>query len=402
MFSPAAEQVDRASLLIKDLSSLQTSLLETGDSTRQEMIAKARALISTLEAPMESILWMGWAEPARTATIRISIDIGLFEKLAADDGKAKNSQQLADATKTDSALIGRMLKHLASMFIIRETLQDTYAPTPLSNALTDQIFYDGVIFTFDAQLPSHARLPAYLRSTNHIIPTDGSVFKYSHKSELGIFEWIAADPRMQTAFQNHMAGYSMGRPHWMDDGFYPVTERLRGVGEGEVLIVDVGGATGHDLAEFHDKAPTISGRLILQDQAQAISSIREGDRPGIECTVHDFFTPQPVRGAKAYYMHSVLHDWSDDNARKILTQLKEALKPGHSKILINENVVSDQDADWKITSLDWTMMVCLGSCERTETQWRDLVVSVGLKISGIWKGEGATESLIEIVLADDA
>lgn len=106
MFSPAAEQVDRASLLIEDLSSLQTSLLETGDSTRQEMIAKARALISTLEAPMESILWMGWAEPARTATIRISIDIGLFEKLAADDGKAKNSQQLADATKTDSALVG--------------------------------------------------------------------------------------------------------------------------------------------------------------------------------------------------------------------------------------------------------------------------------------------------------
>ena len=187
----------------------------------------------------------------------------------------------------------------------------------------------------------------------------------------------------------------------MDEGFYPVAERLSGVGEREVLIVDVGGATGHDLAEFHNKRPTMSGKLILQDQAEAISSIQEGDRPGIECTVHDFFTPQPVKGAKAYYMHSVLHDWSDDNARKILTQLREALKLGHSKILINENVVADQGADWKITSLDWTMMVMAGSCERTETQWRGLVGSVGLKISGIWKGEGATESLIEVVLADD-
>ena len=297
---------------------------------------------------------------------------------------------------------GRILKHLASMCIIREPSPDKYAATPLSHALQEQIFYDGVIFTFDAELPVFARLPAYLRSIKHIIPTDDSVFKYCYNTESGPFEWCAADPRMQTALQNHMAGYSMGRPHWMDEGFYPVIERLGGVGEGQVLIVDVGGSTGHDLAEFHQKHPTTSGRLVLQDQAAAISSIQEGDRPDIECTIHDFLTPQPVKGARAYYMHSVLHDWTDDIARKILTNLKEALKPGYSKILINENVVDDQGADWKITSLDWTMMAMLGSCERTETQWRDLVGNLGLKISGVWKGEGATESLIEVVLPDDA
>lgn len=138
----------------------------------------------------------------------------------------------------------------------------------------------------------------------------------------------------------------------MDEGFYPVSERLGGVGEAEVLLVDVGGATGHDLAEFRAKWPTMPGRLILQDEVEAISSIQEGERPGIECTVHDFFFSQPVKGAKAYYMHSVLHDWNDENVRKILTHLKDALKPGHSKILINENVVLDRGADWKITSFD--------------------------------------------------
>ena len=106
MSSPAAQPADQVSSIIRDLSSLQPSLLRTGDSTRQEMIAKARSLISTLETPMESILWKGWAKPTRTAAVRIGIDIGLFEKLAADDGKAKNSQQLADATGTDRALVG--------------------------------------------------------------------------------------------------------------------------------------------------------------------------------------------------------------------------------------------------------------------------------------------------------
>ena len=288
------------------------------------------------------------------------------------------------------------------MSIVGEISPDTYVPTRLSNALTEEIFYDGVVCTHDCHISTFARLPAYFRSNKHTSPTDVGAFKYCQNTDLSAFEWLAADPGRLKAFHNHMAGYSIGRPHWMDEGFYPVTERLRGVAEDEVLIVDVGGATGHDIAEFQMKHPTMPGRLILQDQASTISSIQKGDRPGIDCTAHDFFTEQPVKGAKAYFMHSVLHDWNDENARKILTQTKKALKPGFSKILINENVVNNQGADWKITTFDWTMLAFAGSYERTETQWRDLLESVGLKINGIWKGEGSTESLIEAVLGDEA
>ena len=109
MSTEVAEQADQASSLVRDLASLQPSLQGHFERTRQEMIAKARSLISTLEAPMETILYMGMAEPARTAAVRTAIDMGLFEKLAADGGKGKNSQQLADATKTDPALIGEFI-----------------------------------------------------------------------------------------------------------------------------------------------------------------------------------------------------------------------------------------------------------------------------------------------------
>ena len=108
MSTQVAEQADQASALVRDLASLQPSLQGHFERTRQEMIAKARSLISTLEAPMETVLYMGMAEPARTAAVRTAIDMGLFEKLAADGGKGKNSQQLADATKTDPALIGEL------------------------------------------------------------------------------------------------------------------------------------------------------------------------------------------------------------------------------------------------------------------------------------------------------
>jgi len=76
------------------------------------------------------------------------------------------------------------------------------------------------------------------------------------------------------------------------------------------------------------------------------------------------------------------------------------MEPGYSKILINESVVPDVGAPWQITNLDWTMMAMLINRERTESQWRELLRSVGLQISGIWKPDGGNESIIEAVLAE--
>src|ERR1700722_19218502 len=41
-------------------------------------------------------------------------------------------------------------------------------------------------------------------------------------------------------------------------------------------------------------------------------------------TVHDFFTPQPIRAPAVFFLRVVLHDWSDDYARKLLSRLREA------------------------------------------------------------------------------
>jgi hypothetical protein len=83
-------------------------------------------------------------------------------------------------------------------------------------------------------------------------------------------------------------------------------------------------------------------------------------------------------------MHSVLHDWTDADCRRILSNLVPAMKRGYSKILINENVIPSTNAYWETTSLDIIMMADFASQERTETQWRALVESVGLRIVKIW------------------
>ncbi|KAI4185653.1 MAG: hypothetical protein L6R41_003981, partial [Letrouitia leprolyta] len=133
------------------------------------------------------------------------------------------------------------------------------------------------------------------------------------------------------------------------------------------------------------------------DQPSVIDSIA-GDKP-FEKTAHDFFKEQPVKGARAYHLHSVLHDWDDDSCIRILLSLKGALTPNYSKILINELVVPDQGASWSVTSMDWLMLVLGAVKERTERDWRRIIEGAGLKVTGIWMKEQGSESLIECELA---
>lgn len=113
---------------------------------------------------------------------------------------------------------------------------------------------------------------------------------------------------------------------------------------------------------------------------------------------HDFFTPQPIKHARAYYLHSVLQDWSDDDCVKILEQLKPALKPGYSTVLINELVVPDRNASWPITSTDHLMMVLGAMKERTQADWETILTRAGFKVVQVYSYEMGSESLIEAEL----
>ncbi len=100
-------------------------------------------------------------------------------------------------------------------------------------------------------------------------------------------------------------------------------------------------------------------------------------------------------------MHSTLHDWSDTKCVEILARVKEAMTPGYSRLLINENVIPLRNAQWEATALDMMMMMLLSSCERTEAGWRDLLEKqAGLRIIKIYTVRNGVESIIECELAE--
>lgn len=110
------------------------------------------------------------------------------------------------------------------------------------------------------------------------------------------------------------------------------------------------------------------------------------------------FQPQPVKGAKVYFMHVILHDWPDIQARQILHNVREAIEPGYSKFLLYEVVITSGDPRVHATNSDLMVMVLLAAAERTEAIWRGLLDKAGLGITKIWTSPNATEAIIEAEL----
>ena len=104
---------------------------------------------------------------------------------------------------------------------------------------------------------------------------------------------------------------------------------------------------------------------------------------GLEAMAHDFWTPQPVKGAKVYYLRTVLHDWPDAECGTILKHLRDAMAED-SVIVIDESVIPAKGASIAQMNFDITMLAAAGAMERSEGQWRELLESVGLRIRDIW------------------
>ncbi|KAJ5770121.1 uncharacterized protein N7511_002172 [Penicillium nucicola] len=368
---------------------------------RSALLDAARSLVYALETPREAMIRYCWSQSTLYAAVETGVDLGLFAILSEDE-KPKTAAELAKITGADSVLLARILKHLCAMGVILETGPNEYRRTGLSISLAMKRYNDAYPCMTNCITAGVLALPAQLKKNGYKNPSDGKecAFQRGFQTDLHFFEFMKANPEAASQFNNHMTAYHQGRPSWMDTGFYNVKSLFTNVSQDDVLLVDVGGSMGHDLSEFKRKWPEAPGRLVLQDLPDVIAQAKTMQlSSSIEAVEHDFFTKQPVKGARAYFMHSVLHDWTDDKCREILTNLVAAMEPGYSKVLINENVIPDTNAYWETTSLDIIMMADFASTERTEGHWHKLVQSAGLKITKIWTAQRGVESLIECELA---
>ncbi|KAK5175820.1 uncharacterized protein LTR77_000960 [Saxophila tyrrhenica] len=373
------------SQLTNDIQSQANNYDPNNEVARQRLLDSARTLIATLESPSEHVARL-YHHLLIYSTARLLIDTKAYRTLAAS-AESRTASELAKDTSTDPALLERLLKFVAVENHITETAPDTYVPNPTTHMLA---FPEGEGVLLNAYLLFElgAGLPQYFKDRAYTDPAGNDQSAFCARYGKHYFEWISqlGNERELEHCKGHMRFKTMGRK-WFEKG-----ELMREIfgaeslGEEVVLLVDVGGSDGFDIFNLRNAKPDMTGRLVLQDLPHTIESLdkRKLAAQGVEAMAYDMFAPQPLNGAKAYFLKMVLHDWPREQCQQALANLRDATTPGYSRILLNEIVVPDQGAGWFETSLDVLMMVVHASRERKEREWRELVEGVeGLKG---WKG----------------
>jgi hypothetical protein len=86
-------------------------------------------------------------------------------------------------------------------------------------------------------------------------------------------------------------------------------------------------------------------------------------------------------GADAYILASILHDWPDEAAVRILRACRAAMLPDAS-LLVIEQVLGNPNTDVAFSAeSDVTMMVLLGGRERTQEDLAALLASVDFTLA---------------------
>jgi hypothetical protein len=140
------------------------------------------------------------------------------------------------------------------------------------------------------------------------------------------------------------------------------------------VIADIGGGIGAQLSSILDAHRSCRG--ILFDQAHVVAQAPQHER--MERLSGDFFAGIPVE-ADAYLMRWIIHDWTDDQAVAILTNIKAAARPGARLVLVEWVLTETAEFDlgkW----MDVNMLVNAGGRERSAAEFRDLYDRSGFEL----------------------
>ncbi|KAL9074671.1 MAG: hypothetical protein Q9157_004300 [Trypethelium eluteriae] len=119
----------------------------------------------------------------------------------------------------------------------------------------------------------------------------------------------------------------------------------------------------------------------MQDRAEVVATVGQGwvgwPEECVEWMAHDFFAPQPVKGAAVYLLRWVLHDWADGYAVEILRALVPALEPG-ARLCVAEVVLPGPGSgslfeERQVRSMDLAMLGFHNAKERDRGEWEELL-----------------------------
>lgn len=380
---------------------------QTGSTqAHHDLLKELRRLQLAIETPIETCSRLNF-QMLQNICLRIATERQLLQQIANRSGSPVGAAELHNLTDTDQLLIVRILRVLTAIGVVDEVDENTYA----GNAVTEHAVTPGangaMKHHFDLDMAHGGRLVEYMRRQpdNTIYQFAGEPpgcqtlfdFTHGHPTIFGLLSSNTSFGQEQKrSFDDYMASKrpAESMKQWFE--IYPAAREFANAQSGPdgVLIVDVGGGPGQELVGLKQAHPELPGRYVLEDLPATLDRIASLP-DGIEKLPYDFFTPQPIKCAQAYFMRDVMHNWSEANCTKILSNIVEAMDKEYSVLLIDQYVLPATGADLRAAEMDILMWLHTSGIQRTVAMWEVLLEGAGLKIAKIWNAEGAHESVIE-------
>jgi hypothetical protein len=292
----------------------------------------------------------------------------------------RSAADLARATGAHAASLDRVLKVLAASGILAEEGEHLYSLTAAGRLLRSDV--PGSMR--DAAVKSGA--PWSWRAWGSLLYTvrTGET-AFDHAFGARFYDYLTTDPEADAVFGAFMGGFVRGMGA-------AVASKID-LSEARTLV-DVGGGQGGLLASILKLQPHLRGILVDRPgvAAQARQRLAEaGVLDRCQIAAGDFFASVP-RGGDVYILSMVLDDWQDAEARSILRNCRDAME-GRGRLLLIHKVIDPQGSLFGRV-LDLYMMVLTGGRERSEAQYRTLLLEAGLAFRRVVSGASGL-SIIE-------
>lgn len=285
-----------------------------------------------------------------TRALGLVAESGVAEALS---GGPRSVEELAALSGADPDVLYRVLRALASDGIFAEVEPRVFANTETSETLLE----DG--WNAFAQLFAGS----WLQAIAGLDLSGEASFPRVHGDEF--WSWLASHPEERALFDSAM-----------EQGWQRRVERVDSVGwRGGETVVDVGGGNGTHLQALLERYPEMRG--VVFDLPETVRD--EASYPERLTFVEgDFFESVPA-GADAYVISTILHDWPDNDARRILETVRAAAPPD-SRLILVEAVIGHPGQMSGTVWLDLLMLVIAAGRERTEEEWRVLLTTTGWEV----------------------
>ncbi len=299
------------------------------------------------------------AECVRAITLH-----GIPDLMAAEP---KESAELAGLAGLDPLSLDRVLRFLSDEGLVARNEAGRYANTEISDLLRRDVpdsLRTYVLFRTDDSMIS-----AWMGLADTLV-SGKSAFEAANG--MPIFGYLKENPEIARLFNELMHDFYGGEGENIARGFD--FGRFRSV-------VDVGGGLGHVLARILLAHPGLAGTLYdVSAVAEAAASFLadRGLSQRAEIIDGDFFDDVP-EGHDAYFLKSVIHDWTDEEAARILGNCRRVMAVG-GRVLIAEQVPATTRDLYPDRFIDLEMMVLTGGIERSLEQFEAVLASSGLAL----------------------